>query len=360
MRILVLSKRQYMNKDLLDDRYGRFREIPLALSKRGHQVEGFCLSYADRQEGRTVDDKVSWESLNAGRNKLLGLMRYTARAGKLAANADVIWACSDSFYGVIGLWVARKHRVPLVFDLYDNFEYYLAARMPAVRQLYRHAVRKADAVTCISEPLKTLVASYGRSEKVSVLDNAVRADLFRPMDKADCRRQLGLPQDAVIVGTAGALFRNRGIGALYTAFEHLRSLHPDLHLAIAGPRDAPPPGGESVHDVGILPLDAVPGFYNALDVAVICNRDNAFGRYCHPQKAVEIMACDVPLVAARIGSMARLFETRQDWLYEPADCVSLSAAIMNRIEQPGTGYTPVPAWDDQALKLEQVMAGLVK
>jgi hypothetical protein len=117
MRILVLSKRQYMNKDLLDDRYGRFREIPLALSKMGHQVAGLCLSYADKQEGPTWDDSVCWESLNAGQIKFPGLMRYIAKAGKKAKHSDVIWACSDSFYGIIGLWAARRYRIPLVFDL---------------------------------------------------------------------------------------------------------------------------------------------------------------------------------------------------------------------------------------------------
>jgi len=32
MRIVVLSKRQYTNKDVIDDRYGRLWEIPMALA----------------------------------------------------------------------------------------------------------------------------------------------------------------------------------------------------------------------------------------------------------------------------------------------------------------------------------------
>ena len=47
MKILVLTKRQYMGKDLLDDRFGRFRELPLELAKLGHEVTGICLSYGD-------------------------------------------------------------------------------------------------------------------------------------------------------------------------------------------------------------------------------------------------------------------------------------------------------------------------
>jgi glycosyltransferase involved in cell wall biosynthesis len=319
-----------------------------------------CLSYTDKQQGRTWDGNVCWESLNAGQGKFAGLMRYIARAAKKAGRTDVIWACSDSFYGIIGLWAARRGRIPLVFDLYDNFEFYLAARLPVVKQLYRRAVRHADAVTCISASLKNLIASYGRKENVSVLQNAVRADLFRPMDKVDCRRQLGLPSDAFIVGTAGALYHNRGIESLYSAFRKLQRQHPNLHLALAGPRHLPPPRDQRIHDLGILPFDTVPTLYNALDVAVVCNKDNAFGRYCHPQKAVEIMACNVPLVAARIGSLAQFFKTNPNWLYEPDNPASLAAAVRHRMKDTATNYDPVPAWQDQAVKLEEWMARVMK
>jgi hypothetical protein len=61
MRILVLSKRQYMNKDLIDDRYGRFRELPLALAGLGHKVTGICLSYQTCDEG--ISSRQDWHGL---------------------------------------------------------------------------------------------------------------------------------------------------------------------------------------------------------------------------------------------------------------------------------------------------------
>src|SRR4029434_5729673 len=42
MKILVLTKRQYMGKDLLDDRFGRFCEVPLELAHLGHDREAIC------------------------------------------------------------------------------------------------------------------------------------------------------------------------------------------------------------------------------------------------------------------------------------------------------------------------------
>ena len=193
--ILVLTKRRYMNKDLIDDRFGRFREIPLELAKRGHRVIGLCLSYKPRQEGWTSDGPVRWKSINAGPTQLAGLARYILQAVRFAQNADVIWACGDSLYGMIGLAAARTHNIPLVFDLYDNFESYLIAKIPFLKQLYRYTVRQSDLITCVSRPLARLVASYGRKGKTILLENAIRQDLFHPMNKAGARGEFNLPQN---------------------------------------------------------------------------------------------------------------------------------------------------------------------
>jgi teichuronic acid biosynthesis glycosyltransferase TuaC len=358
LRILVLTKRQYMSKDLLDDRFGRFREIPLALGQRGHDVRGLCLSYKRREEGQTWDGNVLWTSVNATCLKLPGLASFIRHAHRMASHADGIWACSDSFYGIIGHVLSRKYGLPFVFDLYDNFEYYLAASLPTLKQLYRSVVRNCDGVTCISRPLADLVRSYGRSGLLVVLENAVRKDLFKPLEKDLCRKRLNLSLKAPLIGTAGALFRNRGIHTLLNAFRELKPRHPDLHLVLAGPRDIAIPPWEGVVDLGVLPLDQVPVLLNALDVAVICNRKNDFGRYCFPQKAREIMACQVPVVAARVGSMEELFSPHPSWLYVPESAPSLADALERRLKDRDTGYGHVPEWYDLALELEKIFFSL--
>jgi glycosyltransferase involved in cell wall biosynthesis len=343
-----------MSKDLIDDRFGRFREIPLALTRLGHKVTGLCLSYRQKPEGWTSDGPVQWKSLNAGCYKMVGLARFIAEARRLAKNADIIWACSDSFYGIIAHLLSIAYRKPFIFDLYDNFEYYLAANLPIIRQLYRKAVRQCAAVTCISQPLTDLVTTYGRHQGIFVLENAVREDLFRPLNQRSCRKDLGLPENCRLVGTAGALHRNRGIETLFEAFARLKAVHPDFHLAVAGPRNIPLPPDPRIHDFGVLPLEKVPVFLNALDVAVICVKDDAFGKYCYPQKAGEIMACNIPLVAARAGCLADMFAAHPKWLYEPGNVNSLTEALDRRISDKSTGYFTPPSWKEVAKRLEQI------
>jgi glycosyltransferase involved in cell wall biosynthesis len=226
--------------------------------------------------------------------------------------------------------------------------------MPIIKQLYRWAIRKSAAITCVSRPLARLMVSYGKNERVNVIENAVRKDLFKPMDKRTCRDVLKLPQNALLVGTAGALDRNRGIQFLLEAFDVLKTKYLDLHLVLAGPRNMQISFDNRVHDLGILPLEKVPILLNALDVAVICNRENEFGRYCFPQKAREIMSCNVPLITARVGSMAELFAGHLEWLFAPDDAGDLARVLENRMMNQRTDYKEVFSWSDAATELETI------
>ncbi len=370
MKILVLTKRQYMAKDLLDDRFGRFREVPLELAKLGHQVVGICLSYSSREVGLTDDfapdghTKVTWYSFNLGRGVIPGIIKHLARTASLVKQfrPDLIWACSDSFHAIFGVWLATFCRTKCVVDLYDNFESFQATMIPGIRPLFRRAVRAADGVTCVSHRLADLVVrSYHRAGPVMILENAVRRDLFYHRERTACRDRLGLPQEVKILGTAGALYASRGIDVLFRGFERLAS-EENLHLAIAGPRDSNIhiPYGPRVHDLGILPLERVPILLNALDVAVVCNRNSNFGLYNFPQKAREIIACKTPLVAAAVGTMTDLLSSHPECLFDPESAESLARSIRLQLAHPTIIGVQVPAWSDAAQQLERFFLGILK
>ena len=287
-------------------------------------------------------------------------MKFIFEAYKLAGHADVIWACSDSIYGIIGYGLSKKYNIPIVFDLYDNFEFFLMASLPVVKQVYRHVVKKSDAVTCVSRPLAQLINTYERQMPSIVLENAVRKDLFLPLDREQCRKKFNLPPSVRLIGTAGALTRNRGIKILFEAFDKIKNNYPDLHLAVAGPRNVKIPQSPRIHDLGMLPLEKIPTFLNALDIGIVCNLENNFGNYCFPQKAREIIACNIPIVAAGVGSMKELLASNPKWLYDPGDSDSLATAIEYRLFNRHTDYEVPPSWFELADKLEGVMQKIIE
>ena len=350
-----------MSKDLIDDRFGRFREIPLALAQKGHCVCGICLSYAKRNQGWIKDGPVLWNSINASRLKVTGLVKFIIESLRIAKKFDVIWACSDSFYGVIGCVLGRILGVPTVFDIYDNFGEFFVAKLPIADQLYLWAIRNSNAVTCLSKAFANYISVIcARHQNIFPIEFAVRKDLFKPLDKAYCRKMLGLPLDAQIFGTAGALYKIRDVPLLFRAFDILKEKYQNLNLSISGPRDFYIPRGKRIHDLGILPFEMVPYFINALDVAVICYANDRFGNYCFPQKTREIMACNVPLVASRVGSLKELLRDHPEWLFEPGDEKDLAHVIERRIADNRTDYAQIPTWSNLAETLESVFKKVSK
>jgi glycosyltransferase involved in cell wall biosynthesis len=363
VKILILTKRQYMGKDLLDDRFGRFWELPLELAQRGHEVQGISLSYRKRSQGSSTPSidsgtgHVTWHSVNLLSGPWPGPRRYFRFARQIMRDfqPEIVWACSDAYHSILGHRLAKNSTAKLVVDLYDNFESYPATRIPGVLPLFKRAVKAADGVTCVSPQLANYVGERYRSRAPAlVLENAIRSDLFRPMEREGCRKQLGLPPAAKIIGTAGSLYASRGIDTLYRGFEILAAENPSFHLALAGPRPSSGgiPRGEHTHDLGVLPLDKVSVFFNALDVAVVCNRDSSFGRYNFPQKAREIMACGTALVAAEVGSMKEILRDHRHCLFAPNDPASLAATVRMQLAKPTSLDHKVPSWSDLAAQLE--------
>jgi glycosyltransferase involved in cell wall biosynthesis len=367
LRVLVLSKRQYMGRDLLDDRYGRFRELPLALAGLGMQVEGLCLSYRARPEheleDRAGDARVHWSSRNLRRLLPLGAQGYWREVERIGARLrpQLVWACSDVLHAVLGTKAARRLGAKLVIDLYDNFEGYPAARIPGVNRALRQAVRGADGVSCISAPLeRKLREDYGFRGASTVIENAIPAQAFQPGDRQASRERFGLPADGYLVGTAGALARNRGTHVLIAAFLELAREQPDLHLVLAGSHDGSLdlPRMERIHWLGSLPAAEVPQLLPAFDVSVVGNQDSAFGRYCFPQKLYESLACGIPVAVARVGAMAELLREHPRNLYQPGDAHSLVATLRGLRQQPALPPLAIPTWPMLGGRLAAFLQGV--
>ena len=194
------------------------------------------------------------------------------------------------------------------------------------------------------------------------MPSTVDKSVFQPRDRMNCRRALGLPEDARLVGTAGGLHRDKGVDALYMAWPLISAEHPDAHLVLAGPFDAgfPPPADPRVHYLGQLPHARTAELFNALDIGVIYLRDTPFGRYCFPQKAYEMLACGLPIASARIGVMPHLLATAPSGLYTPDDPTDLARAVLNLLDHPEVARVPINDWAHIVGVMEQRLCSIVE
>jgi len=370
MKIFVLTKRQYMGKDLLDDRFGRFRELPLELARRGHHVSGLALSYRHRSEAIVKDTdehrsaSVLWHSVNLVTKIPSGPLAYWNTARKLIRDfqPDLVWAGSDAYHAICGWQLGVLTNVRCVIDLYDNFEAFGLSKIPGVRSWFRKAVIKADGVTCFNQRLADfIVDSYPRHKATVIIENGFVPKFFFREDREQCRKQLGLPLDARIMGTAGALLPGRDITTLFRAFELLAAEDDRIHLALAGPRPRSLriPSGPRVHDLKLLPHGQVRLLMNSLDLGVLTYRESPQGRYSFPQKLYEMLACRIPVIGACVGSMQDLLKEIPECLFAPEDPESLAAAARFQFERRKIPTINLPTWEDQAAKLEDFFEAVI-
>ena len=371
LRILFLTKREYMGHDLINDRFGRFREIPLELSRLGHSVAGVCLGYrsashADHVVDEDEDASVEWRSVGLGKWIIPGLVAYIrgVRATVRDFRPDVVVCCSDAFHVVGGSILARRAGAAVVVDLYDNFESYRGAGLPGLLWAFRKAVRQADLVTCVSQPLLQLVKeSYNRGDRTMLLENGVRSDLFFPGDRAEARRHLQLPYNGLLVGIAGAISRTRDVEVVFRAMDALADDGFPASLVVAGPRDPDLawPDRAQVVDLGVLGHEEVPNLIRASDVMVVPNAESAFGAFSHPQKAIEAIACGVPVVAANTGAMTSLLAEAPFGLYDVGDPASLAAALkLAFASRTQTGVPNSRSWAEVALTMSNALVDIPK
>jgi glycosyltransferase involved in cell wall biosynthesis len=275
----------------------------------------------------------------------------------------MIWACSDAYHAIFGYRLSRQCQARCVIDLYDNFEAFGATRLPTVLALFKRAVKGADGVTCFSQRLADrIVQNYSRVKPTAVIESGVNTESFFLQDRRLCRQLLGLPEDATLIGMAGALHRSRDVQSLFRAFEILAAEDHRLNLVLAGARERSLriPRGPCVHDLKTLPHERVPTFINSLNLSVIGYADSAQGRYSFPQKAYEILACRAPLIAAAVGTMQDLLKDHPACLFEPGCPESLAVAARRQLQNPVVLDIPVPTWEALARRLERFFTFICK
>lgn len=366
MRILVLTKRQCVGRDILDDRYWRLFEIPEYLHSLGHVVSGLALSYRYRPEGICEFHEATqtqWESLNAVPAVPYKLWCYRRHLLHLldTFKPDLVWASSDALHAIAAWRTCTPRKIPFVIDLYDNYESFGLTKLPGLTNLLRTACRHANGLTLISEMLNSYVGeNYDMPSATPrlVLGNAVDTKQFRAMPKNTARSELGLPENAILIGTAGAIQANRGIETLIAAYTKIAPSIDNLYLVLAGPKDNTldrfsHPG---ITYMGVLPTQSVPFFWNALDVAIVPNKDSEFGRYCYPQKLQEIIACGTPLVASCVGEVLNILRDYPACLTPPNSSEAMGSRIASQIEQRiSVKQNEIRTWDDRANELSNFM-----
>ncbi|MFC7229682.1 glycosyltransferase [Salinirubellus salinus] len=163
-----------------------------------------------------------------------------------------------------------------------------------------------------------------------VIPNGRRLDEYRDASGGGLRAALGVPPDALVVGTVGRLVERKGHFDLLRAWARVSDAVPDAHLVVVGygpERDALEAladdlgVGSTVHFTGAR--DDVPELLGTMDLFVFPSHWEG-----HPGALLEAMAAGLPIVATTVPGSDELVSDRETGLMvPPRDPVSLGDAV---------------------------------
>ena len=157
---------------------------------------------------------------------------------------DVVHAHSPVIVGLPALRVARRHHLPLVYEVRDLWENALVDRRrfgegsvqyKVARWAESHVLSRADAVVTICDTLRDeLAPRCGDESKVSVVANGVDAEAFQPRSPSvEALAKYGLGSKRVIL-YVGTFQPYEGLALLVRSLPHVLARVPDAHLVIVG------------------------------------------------------------------------------------------------------------------------------
>lgn len=192
-----------------------------------------------------------------------------------------------------------------------------------IRPMIRWSLRRAAGVVAVSEALKKLMVELGTPpDKIKVIANGIDAGRFRAVPQAAARQELGIPLNAKVIMSVGALIPAKshemliravaGLGAkdskpkLYIAGEgqlreSLTNLIKELHLE------------EQVFLMGRQPNEKLNLWFSAADISCLASLREGM-----PNVVLESLACGTPVVATRVGGVPEvLVSDKLGLLVEP-------------------------------------------
>ena len=194
------------------------------------------------------------------------------------------------------------------------------------RGLWAHAAR----VIAISAAVSDVLAEDGiRQERVVMVHSGIDLDAARQADPLGIRERLGLPPEATLACTVGALVPHKDHVTLLHAARRVASRFPDLHWVIAGDGELRPVLEWLTSELGLTrrvhflgqvahPLRVIAD----ADLYVMSSREEGLGT-----SVLDAMARGIPVASTSAGGLPEMLHQGAGILVPPRNPEALAGAV---------------------------------
>lgn len=154
---------------------------------------------------------------------------------------DLVHAHHPFLIGELGLKMARRHALPLVFThhtRYEDYAHYLPMDNEAAQRLLIEVevmfCNECDLILAPSESIRQMILERGVEAEVVTQPTGIDVAAYGPVDRAAVRADLGVPEGAPFVLHVGRLAREKNLFTLLEAFKLITESLPEARLVVCG------------------------------------------------------------------------------------------------------------------------------
>lgn len=263
-----------------------------------------------------------------------GTLRTAARMRELLRSLAPDLVLTYNWAGFDMLLAARLTGFRRLVHHEDGFAAEEARRLKLRRVLARRAV--LPGVYRLVVPSESLCGIAIRAwkvpaERVRLIVNGLRLTPFQTADgNSGLRRELGIPQDALVVGSVGRLSPEKNFARL---LEACAALPPDVHLLIIGEGDERPALEARAARPDLAGRVHLPGyqadpprFYRAMDLFALSSDTEQM-----PVCLLEAMASCLPVAATDVGDVRSVLPAEQHPYLVPLAGAATAGALAGRL-----------------------------
>ena len=186
-------------------------------------------------------------------------------------------------------------------------------------------------VVCVSTKNKeeSIKLTLATEENCRVIPNAVDSGLFRLLDKAKCRQELGLPQDAFITVFVGWFNERKGAKRVADAISLINDDKEPVYSLFIGD-GAAEPKCDNILFKGKLPHKSIPVYLNASDVFVLPTLQEGC---CNA--VIEAMACGLPIISSNLPFNWDVLDSTNSIMVDPKNIAEIAEAIQDLRDDKG-------------------------
>jgi N-acetyl-alpha-D-glucosaminyl L-malate synthase BshA len=307
------------------------------LADRGHEIH--FISYAPPLRLAGISANIQFHEVEVSNYPLFDHPPYTlALATKMAEIADAKrldllhchYAVPHSVSAFLAKSMLKSRRLPIVTTLHGT-DITLVGSDPSYLPITRFSIDQSDGVTAVSNFLKQeTIQVLGAKNNIEVIYNFVNCDKYKPLRSHPLKKCFASRNEKILIHISNFRPVKRPADVVEIFARVLKEIPSVLLMVGDGPERSRAERlarshhiEEHVHFTG--KQDNIEEFLGISDLLLLPSETESFGLV-----ALEAMACEVPVIASRVGGIPEVVTDGVDgYLPESGDIVKMVQSALS-------------------------------